>query len=84
MATTEGCLIASITRGCKAVSFNGVESKVVHDGMTRGPVLRFPSASRASVAMEWLQNPETFELLKQKFDSTSRKNWRRNGHEYVI
>lgn len=72
MATTEGCLVASITRGCKAVSLYGVESKVIHDGMTRGPVVRFPSASRASVALKWLQNLSNFNLLKQKFDSTSR------------
>lgn len=72
MATTEGCLIASITRGCKAVSINGVCSKIVNDGMTRGPVVRFPTAVRATTAMEWLQDSKNFEKLKQAFDSTSR------------
>lgn len=47
MATTEGCLVASTKRGCKAISVNGVKSRVVRDGMSRAPVLRFQSSLRA-------------------------------------
>jgi hydroxymethylglutaryl-CoA reductase (NADPH) len=47
MATTEGCLVASTNRGCSAVLSSGVTSRVVADGMTRGPVVRFPSMPRA-------------------------------------
>ncbi|XP_046403128.1 3-hydroxy-3-methylglutaryl-coenzyme A reductase [Ischnura elegans] len=74
MATTEGCLVASTNRGCRALmaSVNGVDSCVVADGMTRGPVVRFPSVPRASEAMIWMQEPANFEIMKESFDSTSR------------
>ncbi|XP_058777654.1 3-hydroxy-3-methylglutaryl-coenzyme A reductase 1-like [Vicia villosa] len=42
MATTEGCLVASTNRGCKAIYVSGGASAVVlRDGMTRAPVVRF-------------------------------------------
>lgn len=40
--------------------------------MTRGPVVRFPSITRASEAMTWMQKPENFEKMKSSFDETSR------------
>uniref|UniRef100_A0A8D9BX45 3-hydroxy-3-methylglutaryl coenzyme A reductase n=1 Tax=Cacopsylla melanoneura TaxID=428564 RepID=A0A8D9BX45_9HEMI len=72
MATTEGCLVASTKRGCRAVSVNGVRSRVVADGMSRAPVVRFTSSSRASEAMAWLQDAANFAQLKDSFDSSSR------------
>ncbi|XP_014242053.1 3-hydroxy-3-methylglutaryl-coenzyme A reductase-like [Cimex lectularius] len=72
MATTEGCLVASTNRGCRAVSFNGVTSRSVDDGMTRGPVVRFPDLVRASEAMTWIKSEEAFKNIKKTFDSTSR------------
>lgn len=47
MATTEGCLVASTNRGARALLKCGVSTRVVDDGMTRGPVVRFPSMTRA-------------------------------------
>ena len=38
MATTEGCLVASTNRGCRALFLsNGVRSSIFGDSMTRGP-----------------------------------------------
>lgn len=72
MATTEGCLVASTNRGCRALSINGVTTRVVADGMTRGPVVRFPSVVRASQVMGWVQSNENFLRIKDNFDATSR------------
>lgn len=72
MATTEGCLVASTNRGSRALLKCGVTSRVVADGMTRGPVVRFPNIVRASEAMAWMQDPENFEEMKDSFDLTSR------------
>lgn len=46
LATTEGCLVASTNRGCRAL-VNGVRSEIVRDGMTRAPSVRLPSATQA-------------------------------------
>ncbi|CAG7818638.1 unnamed protein product, partial [Allacma fusca] len=73
MATTEGCLVASTNRGFNAtLSGGGIFSRVSSDAMTRGPVVRFPSAMRSVEAKEWLEMPEHFHKIKKDFDSTSR------------
>ncbi|KAF2879365.1 hypothetical protein ILUMI_26812 [Ignelater luminosus] len=72
MATTEGCLVASTNRGSRALLKHGITSRVVADGMTRGPVVRFPSVDEASEALAWIETPENFLLIKESFDSSSR------------
>lgn len=71
MATTEGCLVASTNRGSRALIECGVTSRIVADGMTRGPVVRFPSIVRASEAMLWMQQSDNFQEMKRSFDQTS-------------
>ncbi|XP_075217147.1 HMG coenzyme A reductase [Lycorma delicatula] len=72
LATTEGCLVASTNRGSRALMECGIKSRVVADGMTRGPVVRFESITRASEAMLWMQSEDNFKGIKESFDSTSR------------
>ncbi|XP_041465666.1 3-hydroxy-3-methylglutaryl-coenzyme A reductase [Lytechinus variegatus] len=73
MATTEGCLVASTNRGCRALrSAGGIHSILIGDGMTRGPLVRLPSAKEAGAIKEWLEVPENFAAVKEKFESTSR------------
>ena len=50
----------------------GVSSVLLADGMTRAPVVRFPTAVRAAKAKKWLESSENFTLIKTAFDSTSR------------
>lgn len=72
MATTEGCLVASTNRGCRAVAGCGVTTRVTSDGMTRGPVVRFTCISRATEAMNWMEEKNNYAAIKTNFDSTSR------------
>lgn len=73
MATTEGCLVASVTRGCRAIQQSGgIQSVTYRDGMTRAPVVEFPTIHQTAKAMTWLNNHDNFELVKEWFDSTSR------------
>uniref|UniRef100_A0A8D3DM79 3-hydroxy-3-methylglutaryl coenzyme A reductase n=1 Tax=Scophthalmus maximus TaxID=52904 RepID=A0A8D3DM79_SCOMX len=73
MATTEGCLVASTNRGCRALSLSGgCHSSILADGMTRGPVVRLPSACRAAEVKVWLETSDSFSLIKEVFDQTSR------------
>ncbi|KAK1345181.1 hypothetical protein QTO34_013891 [Cnephaeus nilssonii] len=73
MATTEGCLVASTNRGCRAIGLGGgASSRILADGMTRGPVVRLPRASDSAEVKAWLETPEGFTVMKEAFDSTSR------------
>ncbi|KAG5670457.1 hypothetical protein PVAND_000720 [Polypedilum vanderplanki] len=72
MATTEGALVASTNRGCKALSYYGVRSIVEDVGMTRAPCVKFPDVVSAAQAKRWMETAENFTTIKQAFDSTSR------------
>ncbi|KAI8549235.1 hypothetical protein RHMOL_Rhmol06G0010400 [Rhododendron molle] len=73
MATTEGCLVASTNRGCKAIyASGGATSILLRDGMTRAPVVRFPTAKRASDLKFFLENPLNFDTLSVFFNKSSR------------
>lgn len=72
MATTEGALVASTNRGCKALSVRGVTSYVEDVGMTRAPCVRFSSVTRAAEAKNWINEDYGYQRIKAEFDSTSR------------
>jgi hydroxymethylglutaryl-CoA reductase (NADPH) len=72
MATTEGCLVASTNRGCKAISAgSGATSVILRDGITRAPCLRMNSAKEAADLKLWCEEPENFMVLKEAFESTT-------------
>lgn len=73
MATTEGCLVASVARGCKAVNAGGGATTVlIADGMTRGPCVEFPTIIEAGQCKQWVESQEGFNIVAQAFNSTSR------------
>lgn len=70
LATTEGALIASINRGCKAViKSGGVNVFVENIGITRGPVFKAKNLAHAMEAKVWIQ--EHFKELASVAKSTS-------------
>jgi len=72
MATTEGCLVASTNRGCKAISQgSGASSTILKDGITRAPCVRLPTAQQAAEVALWINTPENFLKLKEAFESTT-------------
>ena len=73
MATTEGVLVASTSRGCKAINAGGGAVTVLtSDGMTRGPCISFETLERAGAAKIWLDSEVGQKVMKKAFDSTSR------------
>jgi hydroxymethylglutaryl-CoA reductase (NADPH) len=74
MTTTEGCLVASTSRGCKAISAGGrgATTVVINDGMTRGPAVEFASITQAAECKLWIDQGEGFTVLADAFNSTSR------------
>nr|XP_043614695.1 3-hydroxy-3-methylglutaryl coenzyme A reductase 1-like [Erigeron canadensis] len=73
MATTEGCLVASTNRGCKAIYASGGSTAILlKDGMTRAPVVRFATAERASQLKFFLEDGVNFDTLSVVFNKSSR------------
>lgn len=71
MATTEGALVASTSRGMKALTYSGgVRTALTSDGMTRGPVLSMPTLSDALQLVTWIT--DNFGQLERVFNATSR------------
>ena len=73
MATTEGVLVASTSRGSKAINAGGGAVTVLTgDGMTRGPCVTFPTLARAAAAKVWIDSEEGHSIITAAFNSTSR------------
>ncbi|KAH7519798.1 hypothetical protein FEM48_Zijuj08G0075400 [Ziziphus jujuba var. spinosa] len=73
MATTEGCLVASTNRGCKAIyTSGGATSMLLRDGMTRAPIVRFSTAKRAVQLKFFIEDPLNFDTLSVVFNRSSR------------
>ena len=55
MATTEGALIASVSRGMSVINAaGGARVKVLSDAMTRAPVLRVDGIDHAQKVIDWI------------------------------
>nr|POF07674.1 3-hydroxy-3-methylglutaryl-coenzyme a reductase [Quercus suber] len=73
MATTEGVLVASTSRGAKAINAGGGAVTVLTgDGMTRGPCIGFETLARAAAAKNWLDSADGQKVMRDAFNSTSR------------
>ncbi|EOD21511.1 hydroxymethyglutaryl-CoA reductase [Emiliania huxleyi CCMP1516] len=73
LATVEGALIASTRRGCKAITAaGGASAAVLSQGMTRAPVIRFPSAIRAAAFAAWMHDPANLAVAQEQFATTTR------------
>lgn len=72
IATTEGALVASLTRGCRAVSQSGgIQSTCSYYGITRAPLLKLPCVRTAKEAADWFTDPGNMKQLSRVFESTS-------------
>ncbi|PAN07883.1 hypothetical protein PAHAL_1G370200 [Panicum hallii] len=73
MATTEGCLVASVNRGCRAIAASGgAVSVLLRDAMSRAPVVKLPSAKRAAELKSFMEAAANFETLASVFNRSSR------------
>jgi hydroxymethylglutaryl-CoA reductase (NADPH) len=71
LATTEGTLVASYSRGMKAINLaGGVKVTVVEDRMQRAPVFAFDSAREARDFSRWVS--ENLTAIRKVAESTSR------------
>jgi len=70
LATTEGALVASVNRGCKAVNQSGgVNVFLENVGTTRGPVYETKNLKKGFWFLKWLKKNEN--LIKKTAEKTS-------------
>jgi len=70
LATTEGALVASISRGCKAISESGgVVARSSYHGQMRGPVFEIDSIDEGLKLKKWIE--ENKALLQETAAMTS-------------
>ena len=70
LATTEGTLVASYSRGMRAISESGgVKATVVKHSMQRAPVFIFKDALQARDFGDWLK--ANMEMIRQSAESTT-------------
>ena len=71
LATTEGALVASVNRGCRALRESGGAIVRVDDvGMTRAPVFRASGIEQAREFLDWVSTNEP--QIRELTESTSR------------
>ena len=70
LATTEGALIASVSRGCKAIlESGGVHVEYHNVGVTRAPVFKTSGIKQNVEVKKWIG--ENYEQIKRLCESTS-------------
>lgn len=69
LATTEGALVASVSRGCKATAKNGIDVVIEDVGITRGPVFRTNDSNTGFKAKDWME--KNFRKIAKVAESTS-------------
>jgi hydroxymethylglutaryl-CoA reductase (NADPH) len=85
LATTEGALVASASRGCKAVtSSGGTTVRILKDEMTRAPVFRVRGIVEARRVIEWVSKSENFENLRAAVKETTKHGELLRIDPYVV
>mgnify|MGYP000008804791 FL=1 len=70
MATTEGALVASVNRGCSAITAaGGANARVTKVGMTRAPVFRVADVTEGAAVAEWVE--DNFDALREAAEGTT-------------
>jgi hydroxymethylglutaryl-CoA reductase (NADPH) len=71
LATTEGALVASVNRGCRAIrEAGGAVVRVEDVGMTRAPAFRTSGVEQTRVFLQWVKDNE--EEIRSVTEGTSR------------
>ena len=83
LCTTEGALVASVNRGCSAITQSGgAYSKVIKDGMTRAPVFRVPNIIKALELVEWIT--KNFEQVREAAQRTTTHGKLEKIEPYIV
>jgi len=83
MATTEGALVASVNRGCSAITAaGGANARVTKTGMTRAPVFRVEDVTEGAEVAEWAK--DNHDALKEAAEGTTSHGELTDVTPYVV
>jgi hydroxymethylglutaryl-CoA reductase (NADPH) len=70
LATTEGALVASVTRGCQVITMSGgAEVRIMSDSIVRTPIFVFSSLEEMIEFSKWIEN--NFAQIKEQAQKTT-------------
>ncbi|HNT29765.1 MAG TPA: hydroxymethylglutaryl-CoA reductase (NADPH), partial [bacterium] len=70
MATTEKSLVASTSRGCRALTLSGgVRTRILQDKMTRAPLFKIRSVDEGLIVKGWIEN--NLDVLQNEISKNS-------------
>ncbi len=73
LATTEGRLVAGMSRGIGVFNSNGgVNTTIIKDGITRSLILRTSGAKDAIKLIRWVESDEGFRFLSEVFSKNTK------------
>lgn len=85
LATTEGALVASVNRGCKAItSAGGASVRIFNDEMTRAPVFAVADVVEAQRVVAWIKEPHNFAKLREATKETTKHGELVRVDPYVV
>ena len=85
LATTEGALVASVNRGCKAItSAGGAIVRIFNDEMTRAPVFAVADVVEAQRVVEWVKEQENSTKLRKATRETTKHGELIRIYPYVV
>jgi len=83
MATTEGALVASVNRGCSAITAaGGANARVTKTGMTRAPVFRVEDVTEGAEVAAWVE--ENHAALREAAEATTSHGELTDVTPYVV
>ncbi|MGC9436148.1 MAG: hydroxymethylglutaryl-CoA reductase (NADPH) [Methanomicrobiales archaeon] len=70
LATTEGALVASVNRGCSAITrAGGATVRIIADGMTRAPVFACRDVGHLRECVQWIEDHQ--EAIREAAEATT-------------
>ncbi|MFB6270300.1 MAG: hydroxymethylglutaryl-CoA reductase (NADPH) [Halobacterium sp.] len=83
LATTEGALVASVNRGCSAITAaGGANARVTKVGMTRAPVFRVEDVTEGAEVAEWVK--DNHDALRDAAEGTTSHGELTDVTPYVV
>ncbi|SHH52420.1 hydroxymethylglutaryl-CoA reductase (NADPH) [Halobaculum gomorrense] len=83
MATTEGALLASVNRGCAALTTaGGAGARVLKNRMTRAPAFRVADVAEAEALSSWVR--DNVGALREAAESTTSHGELKEATPYVV